>query len=48
MDRINNGKLALIKKIDKAWNDKHDLYGIKYDIDKGYIAYRNAIMNLFY
>lgn len=45
MDRVNK-RITLLRKIDKAWDEKRNLYGVKYDIDKGYFAYRNAIMRM--
>lgn len=41
-------KIDLLNKIDEAWKKKINLYGVKYDLDKGYFAYRNAIFNLLY
>lgn len=46
MDRRILKKMVLLRKIDESWDNKRDLYGVKYDEERGYFAYRNEIMSM--
>lgn len=43
---MDNNIITLINKINDAWKRKRSLYGVEYNEDKGYIAFRNNIFNM--